>query len=340
MLDFLEPFDVIAETQHAMGGTELMKYGLLARLPAELLAPFHIIVSRCRGIDPQRIPIFWAHDCAGDPECDHLAHGGHASYRHFVFVSHWQMQCFIEHYGIPWEKCSVIENAIIPASITLAQKQFPSIPITVPYTPEVSREPIRLIYHTTPHRGLELLLPVFDALWKKYPWLVLEVFSSFKLYGWEHKDAMFASVLEGCKQHPGVRYHGAVSHEEVLQALQTAHIFAYPSIWLETSCMSLMEAMSAGCLCVHPQYGALPETSGGLTHSYPWHPHTQAHAQRFYQVLHQTLQSLHWLHPQYQTTPQGQACLQAWTLQKHAADIRFSWQKATAAWTHLLHHLL
>ena len=82
--------------RNAMGGTELMKYGLYERLPKDLLERFQIIPSRVRDIEPGLIPILWNHDLAGDPETLHLKDkkAEELKFAKLVFVSHWQLQQF------------------------------------------------------------------------------------------------------------------------------------------------------------------------------------------------------------------------------------------------------
>ena len=50
------------------------------------------------------------------------------------------------------------------------------------------------------------------------------------------------------------------NNKKIIELLKKMHIFAYPSIWPETSCVSAIESMAAGCEIVTSNLGALYET--------------------------------------------------------------------------------
>jgi UDP-glucose:(glucosyl)LPS alpha-1,2-glucosyltransferase len=254
-------------TLNAQGGTELMGQGLESRLSPELHEDFQIFFSRVRNLDKTKIPILYCHDLPGDPESEHLANGGWQRYRKIVFVSNWQMQAYINHYGIPWSKCIVIPNAITPI--------------------EEHSKPVwglNFIYHTTPHRGLNILVPTFAKLAEKHENIHLDVFSSFNAYGWPERDKPYEKLFKMIEDHPNMTNHGFVPNSQIREALKVAHVFAYPNTWLETSCIALIEAMSAQLLCIHPNLAALSETSCNRTMIYQWNEDLKAHAQTFYHI--------------------------------------------------------
>ena len=253
--------------RNSMGGTELMKYGLHDRLPKQLLEQFQIIPSRVRELSKTKKKIYWVHDLAQDPEMAHLKDGGWEKFDAIVCVSHWQKQQIQNFLGVPASKLTVLQNAIDP--IEVDSKPDP-------------KDGINIIYHTTPHRGLELLVPVMDWVDEMLPdinWH-LDVYSSFEIYGWKERDKEYEGLFEKIKNHPKMTYHGYKPNEEVKEALKKAHIFALPSIWPETSCIALIEAMSAGCICVHSSLAALPETSSNWTLQYDFTEDMNEHASR------------------------------------------------------------
>lgn len=293
----------------AMGGTELMKYGLKDRIPEELFNKFQIFVSRVEEeLDETKIRLYWLHDLPGDPASDHLKNGGWQRFHKLIFVSNWQMQAYMMHYQIPWSHCVVIQNAIEPVEDHVKPK-----------------DTIRLAYWSTPHRGLNILVPVFDKLCEKYDNIELDVYSSFKLYGWEERDKEFEDLFAACKSHPKINYHGTVPNEVLRENLKNTHIFAYPSTWPETSCMCLMEAMSAGLMCVHPNFAGLPETAANWTNMYQFHEDANQHATLFYDVLDTTIQSL-----------DNEGVQSTLASQKAYVNIFYSWKLRQYQWNQLL----
>ena len=72
--------------------------------------------------------------------------------------------------------------------------------------------------------------------------------NSFEIYGKPELDYHFNNLYDTIKNHKHMTYHGTVSNDEIREALKNAHIFSYPSNFEETSCLCLIEAMSAGCV--------------------------------------------------------------------------------------------
>lgn len=312
---------MIIYNREANGGTELLSRRLEAALDPTLLDKVVIYSSRVpTNLDSTKIRILWCHDVAGDPMYEHLYNDGHTKFHKIVFVSHHQMQAFQLYYKIPYSKCMVIDNAIVPVDITPEEhaKRFKA------------NYPIRMIYTSTPHRGLNLLIPAFKELRKDFN-ITLDVFSSFALYNQAGRDEEFNELFKACQESEDIFYHGSQPNEVVRDFLKQSHIFAYPSTWQETSCLCLIEAMSAGLVCVHSTLGALPETSGKVTIMYPYTENQQDHVNVFYQVLKNSV--LEVLNNQDKVIAAGQ-------FQKILADAKFNLDNHVNLWSSLLKFLI
>lgn len=295
---------------NSQGGTESVKRGLAERLDPKLIEDFQIICSRVRKIEQDKIRVYWLHDLPEDPETNHLREQASRDRFHkTVFCGNWQYSRYQLVCGMPYsDKSIVIETPIEPA-------------------PKVTKEfdTIRLVYSSTPQRGLALLVPVFEELAKKYKNIHLDVFSSFKIYGWDQADTQFEPLYERIRNHPQMTYHGFAPNEVVRDTLLKAHIHAYPSIWLECNSRSVIEAMSAGLMCVHPNFGGLTDTSGGLNFMYQGDHDHNRHAGIFYHALEHAINTVH--------TEQMQNHLK---LVKLYADSRYSWDVIKLQWEDLL----
>lgn len=300
---------------NSSGGTELMCRRLEESIPKDLLDEFQIIPSRVREIDESKIRILYLHDLPTDPESKHLANGGWSKFHKLVFVTHWQREWYVRYYNIPYSKTIILQNAIMP--------------IEDHKKPET--DTINFIYHTTPHRGLELLVPVFERLAETKKNIHLDVYSSFSIYGWEERDKHFQKVFEKIKDHPQMTFHGFKPNEEIRKALKKAHIYAYPCIWQETSCLSLMEAMSAGCVCVHSDLGALPETAANWTYMYGFDENHNRHAGTFHGILEQALELFEDKNESMEIKLKGQ---------KSYVDLFYNWDVRKNMWIALLESML
>ncbi len=263
-------------SKDSKGGTEMMRQRLVDNCDAELLSKVAVHLSRPRELYEDVPNILWCHDLAVDPENRVLNDGGWEKFDHFIFVTSWQRDQYIVRFGMPYSKCSVIHNAV--------EKEYK--PVTM------STDKIRFVYHTTPHRGLELLVPVFDALSKEFDNIHLDVYSGFDIYGWPQRDEAYKGLYSSIEAHPQMTYHGVKSNEEVLSALQESHIFLYPNTWPETSCIALIEAIKSQCICIHPNFAALPETAANATIMYDYIEDPQKHANYAFVVTRQILQHM------------------------------------------------
>ena len=233
------------------GGTELQVELLYKHVDNTLLDKVQITTSV-----PEKIPlhstkpnILWQQNSYDQPN---LApwfkdKDNHKKYDWYVFNSHWCYEKFRMMFDIPTHKCLVIKNAIDKIE-----------PRKLDYT---KGDPVKLIYTSTPWRGLNVLLAAMQLLNNKN--VHLDVYSSTQVYGDQFKevnDDKFKELYNQAKSLKNVSYIGYKPNEFIKDNLKNYHMFIYPNIWEETSCIAAIEAMAAGLYCVTTDYGALFET--------------------------------------------------------------------------------
>ncbi len=303
-------------SKNAMGGTEMMKYGLYERLADDIKDEVQIICSRVREIDEHRPSILWLHDLFNDPEAVHLKDPeSRARFDRLVFVSNYQFNTYQMSMGVPYSESLILRNAIEP--IEWKDKDYDGT--------------IKMIYHTTPHRGLELLVPTFEYLQQHHDNIHLDVYSSFEAYGWPQRDEPYKELFAKIDDNPQMTYHGYQPNDVVRRALQQAHIFPYPCIWQETSCIAAIEAMSAGVNIVCPNYAALPETTSNFAYMYHWHEDMQQHVNIFANALSSVIDMV---------GRKEQNMINRLAFQKNYTDSFYSWDQRVREWDGLIRGVL
>ena len=231
----------------SFGGSESQLRFLLKYLPDESFKNINLILNNANHdlIEKDKINILWMHHFVNQKEAQNLGSKDFVQkLDYIVFNSNWNSENHIYQFKIPKNKSVVIKNAI--EKIDFEEKP---------------KDKINLIYHTTPWRGLTLLLKVFKNLNLRN--VELNVCSSTIIYGKKFDSVLgktYESIFNECKNTKNVNYFGFQKNEKIIELLQKMHIFAYPSIWPETSCIAAIESMAAGCEVVTTNLGALSET--------------------------------------------------------------------------------
>lgn len=123
----------------------------------------------------------------------------------------------------------------------------------------------KLIYTSSANRGLEALLDVFPRIQEKVPDVELDVYYGFEVWkacaqGNPAEMAVIDRIEQRLKSTPGVKWHGRVDQRTLAKAWLSAKVWAYPTWFTETSCISAMEAQAAGAVPVTTDLAALTET--------------------------------------------------------------------------------
>lgn len=129
-------------------------------------------------------------------------------------------------------------------------------------TPKEKRKKNRLIYMSAYNRGLKVLLTNWDKVKKAIPDATLDIY-----YGWNSYDALNSdnpermawkqSIVDLINSCDGVTDHGRIGHEQIIKEIKTADYFAYPCIFDEVYCISIVKAMAGGAYPITSDFAEL-----------------------------------------------------------------------------------
>ena len=169
-------------------------------------------------------------------------------------LSEWHKKFLLETYSfLPASAVTVTRNSI-------DLERFAKTPV---------KAGNKLIYSSSPDRGLLRLLEYYPEIKKEVPDLELHIYYGFDT--WESMARQYGNQeqLDKIKyfrnkiaemEPVGVKYHGRVNQRQLADAFLRSKVWAFPSWFTETSCISAMEAQAAGCVPVATKLAALEET--------------------------------------------------------------------------------
>jgi len=128
----------------------------------------------------------------------------------------------------------------------------------------ITRNPKRLMYASSPDRGLMLLLENWFRIRERVPDAELHVFYGFHnmevivgLNGETDWRFAYQRELTELLKQPGVVWHDRVGQQELWRNWAESNIWFYPTDFPETSCITSMEAQACGVIPVVTNFWAL-----------------------------------------------------------------------------------
>ena len=291
-----------------LGGSENQLRLLLKYLPDESFKDINLILNNTNNdlIEKDKINILWMQHFVNQEEVKNLESKDYVNkLDHIVFNSNWNFEKFQYQFKIPESKSIVIKNAIE----NIAPSKKPT-------------DKINLIYHTTPWRGLVHLLKIFKNL--NLQNVELNICSSTIIYGKKFDSILgkqYENIFRECENTKNVNYLGFVENNKIINLLKSMHIYAFPSVWPETSCISAIEAMAAGCEIVSSNLGALYETCAPFGTFVTFDRNFENFEKKYQKVLEKSIKNF-W-------SEENQKKIK---LQQEVINLTYSWSTRSKEW--------
>jgi len=124
----------------------------------------------------------------------------------------------------------------------------------------------RFIYSSSPDRGLDTLLNLWGQITKEFPEATLNIFYGFEWWRSaieQRNDAnekrWMNDILANLNQ-PGIVNRGRVTQEVLAKEWIAADVWAYPTRFTETYCITALEAQASKTVCVCTDLAGLTTT--------------------------------------------------------------------------------
>jgi glycosyltransferase involved in cell wall biosynthesis/tetratricopeptide (TPR) repeat protein len=182
----------------------------------------------------------WCHDL----QCPNADQTG--NYDKIVALSGFHANYLQETNGVPKDKIALGFNGINPAD-------FPSAP--------TSKDPLKVVFSSSPDRGLVQSIDIVKRAREKSGLdLKLHCF-----YGTANMRKMglndWADQIEAkINENDFVTYHGMVTKADLMQHFKESAVWLYPADFIETYCITAIEALCAGVWPIVRDMGALKYT--------------------------------------------------------------------------------
>lgn len=185
----------------------------------------------------------WCHDLL-TPELDKLE-----NYDKVIALTQFHKNYLQGMLGVPPEKILVSRNGIDPERFRL--------------TEEIKTNPNKIIFSSSPDRGLTWAIHIVEKARETNPDLELHVFyglENLRKSPHKHLNEIADGVEKLINEKDWIKYHGNVTQSELAIHMREAAVWLYPATFIETFCITALEALSSGTYPIARDIGALTNT--------------------------------------------------------------------------------
>lgn len=181
----------------------------------------------------------WAHDLI-TPTIETIQ-----NFDHMFCLSQFHKDYTMAMSGVPEDKILVTRNGIDPKKFQFERKE---------------KNPNKVVFMSSPDRGLDRAMLVMDRVREKCPDAELHVYYGLEnLYKFGMAD--LAEKLKGMmNDRPWVKYHGFVEQSKMYHEVSDAVLWLHPCDFIETFCITALEMLALKVYPVTRKLGALKNT--------------------------------------------------------------------------------
>lgn len=181
----------------------------------------------------------WCHDLAV-PAID-----DYSNYEKVLALSQFHKDYLHNLFRVPEDKIIVTRNGIDPT-------RFENLP--------TEKEFGKVVWSSSPDRGLDRAIAVMDRVVSEIPTASLHVYYGFNnllINGKKDEVKRYESMI---MDRPWIKYHGNVEQNKLARELATAEVWLYPTNFLETFFIGGLEMQACKVYGVLREWGAIPNT--------------------------------------------------------------------------------
>jgi glycosyltransferase involved in cell wall biosynthesis len=147
--------------------------------------------------------------------------------------------------GVPLDKIVVTRNGLDPEKFDFERPE---------------KNPNKLVYMSSPDRGLVDLIPTLDIVRREKPEIELHVFYGIENLPKYGMIALHDKLKKMMAERPWIKYHGNTEQNKMYRMVADAVIWPHPANFIESFCITAIEMLCLGVYPITRRYGALQDT--------------------------------------------------------------------------------